>query len=67
MSRYVVGRNAVTEALQSGENIESVLVLYGAKGFGLEKIKEAARQKNIPVKEVSKQRIRELVGNVTTQ
>ena len=67
MSRYVVGRNAVTEAIQSGENIESVLVLYGAKGFGLEKIKEAAKQKNIPVKEVSKQRIRELVGNVTTQ
>lgn len=67
MSRYVIGRNAVAEALQSGENIESVLVLFGAQGFGLEKIKDAAKAKSIPVKEVSKQRIRELVGNVTTQ
>jgi 23S rRNA (guanosine2251-2'-O)-methyltransferase len=67
MSRFVVGRNAVTEALQAGENIESVLVLFGAKGFGLEKIKDIAKQKSVPVKEVSKQRIRELVGNVTTQ
>ncbi len=67
MSRYVIGRNAVAEALQSGENIESVLVLFGAQGFGLEKIKDTARAKSIPVKEVSKQRIRELVGNVTTQ
>jgi 23S rRNA (guanosine2251-2'-O)-methyltransferase len=67
MSRFVVGRNAVTEALQSGENIESVLVLFGAKGFGLEKIKDIAKQKDVPVKEVSKQRIRDLVGNVTTQ
>jgi 23S rRNA (guanosine2251-2'-O)-methyltransferase len=67
MGRFVVGRNAVTEALQSGENIESVLVLFGAKGFGLEKIKDIAKGKSVPVKEVSKQRIRELVGDVTTQ
>jgi len=67
MSRYVVGRNAVAEALQSGENIESVLVLFGAQGFGLEKIKNVAKAKSVPVKEVSKQRIRELVGNITTQ
>jgi 23S rRNA (guanosine2251-2'-O)-methyltransferase len=67
MSRYVMGRNAVIELLESKENIDSIYVLSGAKGFRLDKIKSIAKKKAIPIREASKQRFREMVGDETTQ
>ena len=67
MSRYVMGRNAVIELLESKENIDSVYILSGAKGFRLDKIKSLAKKRSIPIREAGKQRFREMVGDETTQ
>jgi 23S rRNA (guanosine2251-2'-O)-methyltransferase len=67
MSRCVIGKNAVTELLQSNENVDSIYILFGAKGFKLDQIKNLAKQKSIPIRETSKQKFREMVGDEAAQ
>ena len=67
MSRHVMGRNAVIELLESKENIDSIYILFGAKGFRLDKIRSLAKKRSIPIREASKQKFREMVGDETTQ
>ncbi len=65
--QLIAGRNPVMEALRAGRVIDKVVVLYGAKGAAIEKIKVLARQRGVPCVEVNKQRFRELVSDATTQ
>lgn len=55
----IYGRNAVTEALAAGQEIDSLLV---QKGASLGKIIQLARAKGVVVKEVSDERLTSLTG-----
>ncbi len=66
-SDVITGRNSVMEALRAGTSIEKIVLLYGAKGNGIERIKVLARERGIPCVEVNKQRFRELANDATTQ
>ncbi len=63
----VAGRQPVLEALRSGAPVEKILILFGAKGAAIERIRALAKKRGVPVSEVSKQRFRELAENATTQ
>ncbi|WRS26757.1 23S rRNA (guanosine(2251)-2'-O)-methyltransferase RlmB [Oscillospiraceae bacterium MB08-C2-2] len=49
----VIGRNGVTELLRSGREIETILIRKGGGEGSLPKIAAMARERGIPVKEVS--------------
>lgn len=51
---YVIGRNAVQEALKSGRTIDSILVQNGEHTGSLRQIVAQARQNNIVVKQTAK-------------
>ena len=48
----MIGRNAVSEALRVGRQIDSILVARGSRTGSLSVITARAREKGIPVKEV---------------
>ncbi len=59
-SEMIFGRQPVLEALKSGTPIEKILILFGARGSAIERIRSLAKQRGIPVTEANKQRFREL-------
>ena len=63
----IAGRQPVAEALKAGRLIEKIVVLYGVKGEGIERIKELAKQNRVPFVDVGKQKFRSLVSDTTTQ
>jgi 23S rRNA (guanosine2251-2'-O)-methyltransferase len=63
----VAGRQPVLEALRSGAAVEKILILFGAKGAAIERIRALAKKRGVPVSEASKQRFRELAEDATTQ
>ena len=67
MSDYIIGRRPVLEALKSSQPIDTILILHGTVGGSLEQIKRLSQKQNIPVKETSREHLRELVGDTLTQ
>lgn len=65
-STIIVGKNAVTEVLRSGREIDKVLVVHGATG-SLSAIIAKCRQRNILVKEVAPQKLDYLSGGAVHQ
>lgn len=65
--RIIVGRNPVIEALRAGTVIEKILIVYGAGGGAIEKIRGLAKHHNAPCVEVTKRKFRELVSDATAQ
>lgn len=57
--RLIYGRNAVTEALNSGQDIDT---LYVQKGASLGKLIPLARQRGAVIKEVSAEKLNSLCG-----
>ena len=47
--KFIIGRQPLIEAFDSDTNIEKILIQKNAQGEGLSEIKQAAREKNIPV------------------
>jgi 23S rRNA (guanosine2251-2'-O)-methyltransferase len=47
--KFIIGRQPLIEAFESGTNIEKILIQKNAQGEGLSEIKNAAREKNIPI------------------
>lgn len=47
--KFIIGRQPLLEAFESGTNIEKILIQKNAQGEGLSEIKNAARDKNIPI------------------
>lgn len=58
-SNLIYGKNAVAEALASGQEIDSLLV---RKGASLGKIIQLAREKGVVIKEVSDERLTSVTG-----
>lgn len=57
--RLIYGRNAVTEAINSGQEIDT---LYVQKGASLGKLIQLARQRGAVIKEVSAEKLNSLCG-----
>lgn len=57
---YINGRNAVIEAIRSGESIEKVWVQYGAEGEGLEQIRREARDRGVPTTRLDRRKFHDL-------
>ena len=57
---YINGRNAVIEAIRTGESIEKVWVQYGTDGEGIEQIRREARQRGVPTTQLDRRKFRDL-------
>jgi 23S rRNA (guanosine2251-2'-O)-methyltransferase len=63
----IIGRKPVLQAINSGEEIEQVYLLYGQKGGIINAIRIAAKKKGIKCNEVTAQKFNELTINKNTQ
>lgn len=66
-SDVIVGRNPVTEALRSGREIDKLMVAHGAAEGSTKAIIAKCRERGIPVKEVSPQKLDFLSGGASHQ
>jgi 23S rRNA (guanosine2251-2'-O)-methyltransferase len=57
---YINGRNAVIEALRSGEGVEKVFLQYGLEGEPVSKIRAEAKRAGVPCVTVDRQRFNEM-------
>lgn len=64
---YVAGRQAVREALLSGRPVNKILVARGVKMAGVAEILRLAREKGVPVQQVERAWMDDLVGGVAHQ
>jgi 23S rRNA (guanosine2251-2'-O)-methyltransferase len=63
----IAGRNAVTEALRSGRPIDSIYVARGDRSGSIAALTTQAKEKNIPVKEASPQKLNHLCAGAVHQ
>jgi 23S rRNA (guanosine2251-2'-O)-methyltransferase len=63
----IIGRKPVLEALNSGEKIEQVYLLYGQRGGIINAIRIAAKKKGIKCNEIPIQKFNELTKSKNTQ
>ncbi|WP_027717380.1 23S rRNA (guanosine(2251)-2'-O)-methyltransferase RlmB [Desulfovirgula thermocuniculi] len=64
---YVAGRHAVKEALLSNRPLNKLLVAGGIKGAGVAEILRLAREKGVPVQQVERAWLDDLVGGIPHQ
>jgi 23S rRNA (guanosine2251-2'-O)-methyltransferase len=60
--KIISGRKPVLEAINSGEDLEQVYILYGQRGGIIDAIRVAAKKRNIKCSEVSSEKFRQLTG-----
>src|SRR3970040_3127980 len=63
----IIGRKPVLEAINSGEEIDQVYILYGQKGGIIEAIRIAAKKKGIKCNQVPLERFRSITNNPNAQ
>ena len=63
----IIGRKPVLEAINSGEEIEQVYLLYGQKGGIINAIRVAAKKKGIKCNEIQAKKFNELTKQKNTQ
>ncbi|MHB8171906.1 MAG: 23S rRNA (guanosine(2251)-2'-O)-methyltransferase RlmB [Thermincolia bacterium] len=61
MSDIILGRNPVLEALKAGRGVNKILLLKGGTGRVFKDIVVAAREKGVPIQEVDRQFLNNLV------
>jgi len=66
-NHYIVGRNAVLEAIRSGKEIDFVIVQKGELKGSINQILSLCRKNNIVIKEAEAGKLSELSGNMTHQ
>ena len=67
MSDVIVGRNPVAEVLRSGREIDKLFVAHGAANGSVKALIAKCRDKGIPVKEVSPQKLDFMSGGAVHQ
>lgn len=60
--KIITGRKPVLEALNSGEELEQVYILYGQRGGILDAIRIAAKKRGIKCNEIPSEKFRQLTG-----
>jgi 23S rRNA (guanosine2251-2'-O)-methyltransferase len=63
----ITGRKPVLEAINSGEKIEQVFLLYGQRGGIIDAIRTAARKNGIKLSEVSSEKFSRITENPNSQ
>jgi 23S rRNA (guanosine2251-2'-O)-methyltransferase len=63
----IIGRKPVLEAINSGETLEQVYILYGQRGGIVEVIRIAAKKRGIKCNEISKEKFESIVKNSNSQ
>ena len=63
----IIGRKPVLEAINSGQQLEQVYILYGQRGGVIDAIRVAAKKKDIKCNEISAERFRQITGDVNSQ
>lgn len=63
----IIGRKPVLEALNSGEPIEQVYILYGQKGPAVDAVRIAAKKRGIKCNEIPSFKFKSYSGNANTQ
>jgi 23S rRNA (guanosine2251-2'-O)-methyltransferase len=63
----IIGRKPVLEAINSGEEIEQVFILYGQRGGIIDVIRIASKKKGIKCSEVKEERFRRITQNPNAQ
>ncbi len=63
----IYGKNTVIEALKAGQPLEKIFIAQGIKPGNVNAVKLAASAGNIPIREVNRKKITELVGHVNHQ
>lgn len=67
MSEFITGRRPVLEALEEGTPLEKIILVFGARGAALQRIRRVARGRGIPVSELDKQRFSQLFSDANAQ
>jgi len=57
---YINGRNAIVEALRSGEGVEKVFVMFGLEGEAVNRIRAEAKRAGVPCVTIDRRRFAEL-------
>jgi 23S rRNA (guanosine2251-2'-O)-methyltransferase len=57
---YINGRNAVIEALRSGQEVEKVFIMFGMEGDTIDRVRIEAKRAGVPSVIVDRQRFAEL-------
>ncbi|MCH7962847.1 MAG: 23S rRNA (guanosine(2251)-2'-O)-methyltransferase RlmB [Bacteroidetes bacterium] len=63
----IVGRKPVLEAINSGEEIEQIYLLYGQKGNIIDAIRVAAKKREIKINQIPLEKFRTLIQNTNAQ
>lgn len=62
--QYIIGRNAVREAIRSGEQIDKLFVVQGLTDGSIREIVNMAQRAKIPVREITRFKMDELCGGM---
>jgi 23S rRNA (guanosine2251-2'-O)-methyltransferase len=57
---YINGRNAIVEALRSGEGVEKVFIMFGQEGEPINRIRAEAKRAGVPCVTIDRRRFSEL-------
>jgi len=63
----IVGRKPVLEAINSGEELEQIYLLYGQKGNIIDAIRVAAKKREIKINQIPLEKFRTLIQNMNAQ
>jgi 23S rRNA (guanosine2251-2'-O)-methyltransferase len=63
----IVGRKPVLEAINSGEEIEQVYILFGQKGGIVDAIRAASKKRGIKINQVTHEKFKALSSHTNTQ
>ena len=66
-SNLIIGRNAVSEALRSGRNIDTLLVVRGERNGSVGRIIAECKEKGVVIKEVDKKKLDFMCGQGNQQ
>jgi len=63
----IVGRKPVLEAINSGDELEQIYLLYGQKGNIINTIRDAAKKRGIKINQIPLEKFRTLIQNMNAQ
>ncbi len=63
----IVGRKPVLEAINSGEELEQIYILYGQKGNIIDAIRVAAKKRGIKINQIPLEKFRTLIQSTNAQ
>ncbi|MBD3287973.1 23S rRNA (guanosine(2251)-2'-O)-methyltransferase RlmB [candidate division KSB1 bacterium] len=59
----IYGKNAVIEALNVGQSLEKIFIARGLKPGNVRAVRQAARRRNVSIREVNRRKIDDMTGN----